>query len=159
MCSMKLLPKKRPCFANGLLTNALRQVGSDNHVLDDVFANAPMKEHTGDAPTFRGRISAVLNPLVRKGLRVRIPPRAPRSTVCAMPVTVELPEDTLARLRAEAARRGVSIDVVIAELAAHLPAEDPLEAFIGCGASGRTDPLNIHHERVELAAQKLSEGV
>jgi Ribbon-helix-helix protein, copG family len=76
-----------------------------------------------------------------------------------MSVTVELPEDALARLRAEAARRGVSIDVVIAELAAHLPAEDPLEAFIGCGASGRTEPFDIHHERAELAAKKHAEGV
>ena len=76
-----------------------------------------------------------------------------------MSVTVELPEAALARLRAEAARRGVSIDEVIAELAAHLPAEDPLEAFIGCGASGRTEPFDIHHERAELAAKKHAEGV
>ena len=76
-----------------------------------------------------------------------------------LPVTVELPEDALARLRAEAARRGVSIDVVIAELAARLPAEDPLESFIGCGASGRTEPFDIHRERAELAAKKFAEGV
>jgi hypothetical protein len=77
-----------------------------------------------------------------------------------MSVTVELSEDALARLRAEAARRGLSIDEVIAELAAaHLPAEDPLEAFIGCGASGRSEPFDIHHERAELAAKKHAEGV
>ncbi|MEO8694325.1 MAG: hypothetical protein ABI658_12460 [Acidimicrobiales bacterium] len=76
-----------------------------------------------------------------------------------MPVTVELPEDAIARLRAEATRRGVSIDVVIAELATRLPAVDPLESFIGCGASGRTEPFDIHHERAELAAKKLAEGV
>ena len=34
-----------------------------------------------------------------------------------MTVTVDLPEDALARLQAEAKRRGVSIDVVVAELA------------------------------------------
>jgi hypothetical protein len=73
-------------------------------------------------------------------------------------VTIELPDDALARLRAEAARRGVSIGEVIAELAAHLPAEDPLEAFIGCGASGRTEPFDVHQERAELAARKLGEG-
>ena len=56
-----------------------------------------------------------------------------------MTVTVDLPEDALARLRAEAKRRGVSIDVVIAELAEALPAEtSPAKgrlSFIGLGAS------------------------
>jgi hypothetical protein len=37
-----------------------------------------------------------------------------------MSETVEMPEDALARLRAEATRRGVTIDVVMAEVAAHL---------------------------------------
>lgn len=55
-------------------------------------------------------------------------------------MTVELPEDVLAKLTAEATRRGVSIDVVIAELAAQLPADTsaPVKrklAFIGMGAS------------------------
>lgn len=61
-----------------------------------------------------------------------------------MTVTVDLPEDVLARLRAESARRGVSIDVVIAELTRSLPAEAhaatrPI-SFIGLGSSssGRT---------------------
>lgn len=39
-----------------------------------------------------------------------------------MSVTVDLPAEALARLHAEAARRGVSIDHVIAELAHRLPA-------------------------------------
>jgi hypothetical protein len=56
-----------------------------------------------------------------------------------MTVSVDLPEDALARLQAEAARRGVSIDSVIAELATALPAEThPTErtlSFIGLGAS------------------------
>jgi hypothetical protein len=56
-----------------------------------------------------------------------------------MTVTVDLPEDALARLRAEATRRGVSIDLVIAELAAALPAELPVAGrkltFIGLGSS------------------------
>ncbi len=73
-------------------------------------------------------------------------------------MTVELPDDALRKLTAEAARRGVSIDVIIAELVAALPAEDPLDAFIGCGASGRTEPFDIHRERKELAAKKLAEG-
>jgi plasmid stability protein len=54
-------------------------------------------------------------------------------------VVVDLPEDALARLRAEAARRGVSIDLVIAELTAALPAERPPTkrrlSFIGLGSS------------------------
>ncbi len=56
-----------------------------------------------------------------------------------MTVTVDLPEDALARLRAEAERRGVSIDLVIAELAEALPAEPPTAkrtlSFIGLGSS------------------------
>lgn len=55
-------------------------------------------------------------------------------------MTVELPADVLARLRAEAARRGVSIDELIAELADRLPAGDPPPArhrlaFVAAGAS------------------------
>lgn len=38
-------------------------------------------------------------------------------------MTVDLPAPVLDRLRAEAARRGVRIDEVIAELADHLPAD------------------------------------
>lgn len=56
-----------------------------------------------------------------------------------MSVTVDLPEDALARLRAEAARRGVSIDVVIAELANALPADVAHArrslSFVGLGSS------------------------
>ena len=57
-----------------------------------------------------------------------------------MPVTVDLPEEALARLRAEATRRGVSLDELIVALAASLPSESPSGpkrslAFIGLGAS------------------------
>ncbi len=59
-----------------------------------------------------------------------------------MSVTVDLSPDTLARLEAEAACRGVGIDIVIAELAEALPA--PAEpattghrfGFAGVAASG-----------------------
>ena len=44
-----------------------------------------------------------------------------RSTLAIMSVTVELPAEAFARLEAEAARRGVGIDVVIAELVDTLP--------------------------------------
>lgn len=61
-----------------------------------------------------------------------------------MSITVDLPPATLRRLEAEAARRGVGIDVVIAELAEALPAEEPGEgpvrhrnlAIAGIGSSG-----------------------
>ncbi len=57
-----------------------------------------------------------------------------------MSVTVDLPPATLRRLEAEAARRGIGIDVVISELAEALPAAtDPAGhrfAFSGVAASG-----------------------
>jgi hypothetical protein len=81
-------------------------------------------------------------------------------------LTVNLPEDLVARLTAVAAGRGVSVEVVVADLIARLPpqpaggaaAGDALAAFIGCGASGRTEPFDIHAARAELAARKLAEG-
>ena len=43
-----------------------------------------------------------------------------------MSLTLDLPDDVLARLRSEARRRGVSLDTLVAELAAALPEpEDP----------------------------------
>lgn len=65
-------------------------------------------------------------------------------------VTIELAPDTQSRLEFEAARRGITIDQVISELAAPLPTEDPLEAFIGSGSSRRTDLSRRHREiRIE----------
>ena len=57
-----------------------------------------------------------------------------------MSLTVELPTDVLERLRGEAIRRGVSIDLIIAELVALLPpdydaATKRKPAFISMGAS------------------------
>jgi Ribbon-helix-helix protein, copG family len=56
-----------------------------------------------------------------------------------MIVTVDLPEDALARLQAEAERRGVSIGQVITELAEALPADTSATprtfSFIGLGSS------------------------
>lgn len=73
-------------------------------------------------------------------------------------MTVDLPPEALSRLEAEAARRGVSIDFIIAEFAALLPVDDPLDAFIGCGASGRREPFDIHDARDEMADVELSES-
>ncbi len=70
-----------------------------------------------------------------------------------------LPEDLAGRLAAEAARRGVSVDDVAAELlAAQLPADDALEAFIGCGASGQAEPFDVQQARQGLAARRLAGG-
>lgn len=80
-----------------------------------------------------------------------------------MTVTVDLPDEALRRLEGEAARRGVSIDVVIAELAAGLPSEaSPRKhrlSFVGIGSSGDTRPIDIHRERADLADKKLAEGI
>lgn len=80
-----------------------------------------------------------------------------------MSMTVDLPDELVARLRAEAARRGVSVDAVIAEFAAGLPGgEAPPKrrlSFIGLGASGRTAPMDIRRERAELAAEREAKGI
>jgi hypothetical protein len=55
-----------------------------------------------------------------------------------MTVTIDLPEDALERLQAEARRRGVTIDVVVAEFAQALPADVTSAkrlSFIGLGSS------------------------
>lgn len=67
-----------------------------------------------------------------------------RARIDAMAVTIELPPEALRRLEAEAACRGVGIEVVIAELASGLPEIDPEAAptprrrfgFVGVAASG-----------------------
>ncbi|WP_334144563.1 ribbon-helix-helix protein, CopG family [Rhabdothermincola sp.] len=70
-----------------------------------------------------------------------------------MSLTVQLPDEALRRLQAEAARRGVSVDEVIAELAGQLPGVEPVRkapghrfSFIGIGASGRADGSERHRE-------------
>ncbi|MHB8295699.1 MAG: hypothetical protein ACYDH5_13965 [Acidimicrobiales bacterium] len=59
-----------------------------------------------------------------------------------MSLTVHLPGELGTRLAAEADRRGLSVDELLAELVAdRLPSTSesggPLGSFIGCGASGR----------------------
>lgn len=44
-----------------------------------------------------------------------------------VPVTLDLSDDALARLRAEAVRRGVSLEELVADIASSLPAE-PVES-------------------------------
>ena len=74
-------------------------------------------------------------------------------TIEAMSVTLDLPESVLARLRAEAERRAVTIESIIAEFASKLPS-DALDDFIGCGESGITEPLDVKAERARLAADR-----
>jgi plasmid stability protein len=71
-----------------------------------------------------------------------------------MAMTVHLPDELRERLAAEAARRGKSVDELVAEMVAkQLPVqppadtgEDALEAFIGSGSSGRGDLGRRHRE-------------
>lgn len=63
-------------------------------------------------------------------------------------MTLDLPDETLHRLRDEASRRGVTVEVLIEELVEKLPAggtgtEVPSPAFVGAGASahGITDRI------------------
>jgi hypothetical protein len=71
-----------------------------------------------------------------------------------MSITIE---ELASRLNAEAKRRGITSEALLDELAARL--DDPLEAFIGCGASGRTEPLDIHRERADAATAKIAHGI
>jgi hypothetical protein len=73
-------------------------------------------------------------------------------------VDLELSEELVARLNAEAARRGTSVsEVATVLLSASLPAPKHRLGFIGIGASGRRGPIDVHHERATLAAQKIAE--
>jgi hypothetical protein len=61
-------------------------------------------------------------------------------------VTLDLPAEAVARLQAEAHRRSITVDQLVADLANSLPTMDALEAFIGSGSSGRGDLARRHRE-------------
>ncbi len=63
-----------------------------------------------------------------------------------MNATLDLPAEALARLQSEAIRRGITVDQLVTDLANSLPTDDPLEAFIGSGSSGRDDLARRHRE-------------
>lgn len=70
-----------------------------------------------------------------------------------MTITIELPEDAQSRLEAEAARRGITLARLIADLAGQFP-DDTLPpqrrlAFLGAGAS----KAGITHQIDELLAK------
>jgi hypothetical protein len=80
--------------------------------------------------------------------------------------TLHVPDDLAARIEAEAARRGVSVDDLAVEaLAARFPppgadaGHDALEAFIASGRSGQTEPFEVHRARAALAERRHIEGV
>ncbi len=73
-----------------------------------------------------------------------------------MSIAVHLPEELAARLAAESARRGISVEELTAELlgerlASTGPDNSALDAFIGSGSSGHREPFDIHLARAELA--------
>lgn len=77
-----------------------------------------------------------------------------------MSSTVHVPEDLADRLAAEAAKRGVSVDQLSADLLAAGLRDDSLAAFIGSVHSGRGDLGRRHREirtksTEELAARDL----
>lgn len=67
-----------------------------------------------------------------------------------MSVPLDLPDDAMARLRAEADRRGVSVDELVTEFAAALPLRvrsgERRLSFIGIGHSGRGDLGRRHRD-------------
>lgn len=80
-----------------------------------------------------------------------------------MSVTVQLPAEAVRWLQGEEARRGISIDDVIAELASQLPAAAVSSghrlSFIGVGASDDNRPIDVRRDRADLAEQKLTDGL
>jgi hypothetical protein len=79
--------------------------------------------------------------------------------MAAMSLTVE---ELAARLAVEAKRRGTTMAALLDELAAQLPeaANDPLEAFIGSGSSGRGDLARNYREiRAEHTAGRTARDI
>jgi hypothetical protein len=71
-------------------------------------------------------------------------------------VDLDLSEELIARLAAEATRRGTSVSEIATEvLTAHLPEPNHRLGFVGFGASGRRGYIDIHRERADLAADQL----
>lgn len=98
-------------------------------------------------------------------------------------MTFTVPDEVARRLEAAATARGVPVDQVVVEAltewtehhADDLPElsfigigqgrpglaehhDDVLEAFIGCAASGTSEPFDIHRARAAAADAKLARG-
>lgn len=88
------------------------------------------------------------------GVRWRPPPAVGLGVSSMLPtlevvtLTVNLPEDLAARLAAEATRRGITVDDVLAEMVAdRLPARRRL-SFIGIGHSGGGESVAENHKEI-----------
>ena len=98
-------------------------------------------------------------------------------------MTFTIPDEIARRLAAAATARGVSVDDLLVEALTEWTAQheaepsdqsvivndeaptdlvegddDTLEAFIGCGASGQSEPFDIHLARSAAAEAKLARG-
>lgn len=68
--------------------------------------------------------------------------------------TIELPEDAAAL--AAAATEGEATEVVLIVELVSTAEPDELDVIIGIGASGRSDPFDIHAERATTVAERDS---
>ncbi len=85
-----------------------------------------------------GGLRSVAKEIVAHGRPITAPSQRPARRLIPMTVTVDLPDDVLRRLRAEAGRRGISLDELLAEVAAGFPGDaktsggpDALRALTG----------------------------
>jgi plasmid stability protein len=76
-----------------------------------------------------------------------------------MAMTVPVPDEVHRALEDRARAVGITVEAYVADVLTRAVQPDPLEAFIGIGASGRTDALEMRGSRRELAARKLAEGL
>ena len=67
-------------------------------------------------------------------------------------------DELAAKLDAAAQRRGVDPQVLVDRFIAELD-DDPLEAFIGIGASGDSEPFDTRNARRTAAEKKFARGV
>jgi plasmid stability protein len=74
-------------------------------------------------------------------------------------MTVPVPDEVHRALEDRARAVGITVEAYAADVLTRVVQPDPLEAFIGIGASGRTDALDMRDSRRELAARKLAEGL
>ena len=82
--------------------------------------------------------------------------------IVAVTVTLDLPAEAQSRLQAEATRRGITLDQLVAEIAESFPADSEAPkrrlSFIGAGHSGRGDLSHRHREiRAEQTAGLAAE--
>lgn len=72
--------------------------------------------------------------------------------------TIEVPDEIAAALAAAAREGGVTIAQLLADFVTGSDT-DELDAFVGIGASGRTEPFDIRAEREALAAKRDASSI